>query len=92
MNSNESVTLWCQACKKETNCLDKGKRKNNKGAEPIADIHWLSRARICTVCDYEFFTAEVDTKFLTELQKTRLIIRSYKNIARDYKEGWFELN
>ena len=90
MNSSEEVTLWCEECKKETNCLDNGKGKNDKGAEPITDIHWLSRARVCTVCGYEFFTVEVDKRVLSELITTRLIIRQHINIARDYKEGWFK--
>lgn len=95
MNSSEEVTLWCEACKKETNCQDRSEsiknfKKLDKGAEPITDIHWLSRARVCTVCGYEFFTVEVDNRVLSELITTRTIIRQHINIARDYKEGWFK--
>ena len=90
-NSGEGGTKkWCPFCKDITVC--KAVNPSQLGAksgqrwqyEQHQDIKWFRRGLICQVCGHEWFSAEVEEKFLKELTELRDALGDIKLNAEKY--------
>lgn len=83
---------WCPYCKKITICRavnpsELGCRSGQRWRKiEHTDINWFRRGLICTECDSDWLTAEIEEDFLDELIKLRDALKDVKQNAEQYIE------
>ena len=89
-NGQGGTQKWCAKCKDVQVCAavnpsQLGERSGQRWFKPDhTDIQWFRRGLICQKCGTEWFTAEVEEKFLNELVELRDALSQIKQHAEAY--------
>ncbi|OUY08774.1 hypothetical protein [Acinetobacter populi] len=93
MSSTGGTKIYCPICKKIKVCkaipvtyITYDTKDYTQQMQIIGhpDIQFFQRGRMCTSCNHEFITAEIEYDFLNELCELRSALRKIKENAREY--------